>query len=73
MQRTRTSDMAKTEEKAAKVAKRDLVRPYQCNVLLSKEEDDAVSELALVRNENKSTVVRVAIMKLHAKEVGKRQ
>jgi hypothetical protein len=72
MQRTRTSDMAKTEEKAAKVAKRDLARPYQCNVLLSKEEDDAVSELALVRNENKSTVVRVAIMKLHAKEVGKK-
>lgn len=64
--------MAKSVERPAKVAKRDLVRPYQCNVLLSKEEDDAVTELALARKENKSTVVRVAIMKLHQKEVGKK-
>jgi hypothetical protein len=70
--RTRTSDMPKTAEKPGKVPKRNLVRPYQCNTLLSKEEDDALTELSVARNENKSTVVRTAIMKLHTKEVGKK-
>jgi hypothetical protein len=64
--------MAKTAETRAKVAKRDLVRPYQCNVLLSKEEDDAVTALSVQLEKNKSDVVRLAIMKLHAKEVGKK-
>ncbi len=48
------------------------MRPYQCNVLLSKEEDDAVTELSIQLEKNKSDVVRLAIMKLHAKEVGKK-
>jgi hypothetical protein len=62
----------KTAEVRSKTAKRDLVRPYQCNVLLSKEEDDAVTELSIQLEKNKSDVVRLAIMKLHAKEVGKK-
>jgi hypothetical protein len=64
--------MAKTAESRPKTAKRDLARPYQCNVLLSLEEDQAVSQLSIQLKKNKSDVVRLAIMKLHAKEVGKK-
>lgn len=51
--------------------KRNLQRPFQCNVLLNEEEDGFVDELSTHLKVNRSEVVRKAIVKLHAKEIKK--
>lgn len=68
--------MAKTAKKSVKPAKKaskgaGWAHPYQCNTLLSEEQDEALTELSKLLREPKSAVVRTAIMNLHEKEVGK--